>query len=39
MLNVNTSQSLLANIRGHEIDNDNYYSSFGGKFIDTNKFY
>ena len=32
MLNVNTSQSLLANIREQEIDNENFYASIGGKF-------
>jgi len=31
MMNVNTSQSLLANVRSQEIDNDTFYSSFGGE--------
>ncbi|XP_067933037.1 neuronal acetylcholine receptor subunit alpha-7-like [Watersipora subatra] len=29
MLNVNTSQSLLANIREQEVDNENFYASIG----------
>ena len=31
MLNSNASQSLLANVRNHDVENDNFYTSFAGK--------
>ncbi|KAF6030473.1 nAChRa7 [Bugula neritina] len=37
MMNVNTSQSLLANVRSQEIDNDTFYSSFGADSSQTLK--